>query len=180
MQELLKRSDLSGARMLHFAPESFLTSYFRSKMRTYETADLFSPGVDHRVDLCHLPFESGSYDLVYASHVLEHVQNDRAAIAEIRRILSPAGMAILPVPIVSPVTIEYPEPNPLESFHVRAPGEDYFERYTEVFTRVALRRSGAFPGKYQCYNYDCREPGVSGRPSKHEDIVPICFVGGGA
>jgi len=34
------------------------------------------------------------------------------------------GIAILPVPLVCEKTLEYPEPNPYEAYHVRAPGMD--------------------------------------------------------
>jgi SAM-dependent methyltransferase len=44
-----------------------------------------------------LPDES--YDVVICSHVLEHV-DDRRALAEIRRVLTIRGLAVLMVPIV--------------------------------------------------------------------------------
>ena len=104
--------------------------------------------VDHRVDILDLPFEDGSYDFVFASHVLEHIRDDRKAIKEIRRVLRPNGMAVLPVPIVCDKTIEYPEANCYEA-DVRAPGPDYFERYKEYFGRVEVYASESFPPKYQ-------------------------------
>ena len=39
-----------------------------------------------------------SWDVVVANHVLEHV-DDRKALPEIRRILVPGGLAILPLPL---------------------------------------------------------------------------------
>lgn len=184
MQELLRRPDASGWRMLHVAPEGFFTAYLSARVATYETADLHAPGVDHRVDITDMPFASGHYDLVYASHVLEHVRDDAKAIAEIRRVLRPGGVAVLPVPIVAPATIEYPEPNPHEEMHVRAPGEDYFERYARCFDNVVLRRSHSFDPKYQCHVYEdrrdrptARSPLLPSMPGdRHEDIVPVCFV----
>lgn len=92
-------------------------------------------GVDHNVDLQELPFEDQTYDFVFASHVLEHIPNDEKAISEIRRILKPNGIAILPVPLVAEKTIEYSEPNPNETYHVRAPGFDYFDRYDRYFLK---------------------------------------------
>jgi len=47
----------------------------------------------------HLPYPSSFFDLVICSHVLEHVPDDRAALAEIRRVLRPSGHAILFVPV---------------------------------------------------------------------------------
>jgi ubiquinone/menaquinone biosynthesis C-methylase UbiE len=141
-------------------------------------------GVNHTVDIQELPFADATYDFVFASHVLEHIPNDRKAISEIRRILRPNGIAVLPVPLVAEKTIEYLEPNPYEAYHVRAPGSDYFDRYCEVFSRVELFRSDDFPKIYQLFTYEDRThwPTIdaplrsSMEGEKHIDIVPVCYV----
>ncbi len=51
-----------------------------------------------QADLCDLPFGSGSVDAVVSANVLEHVPDDRSALAEIYRILSPGAPAVLVVP----------------------------------------------------------------------------------
>jgi SAM-dependent methyltransferase len=43
----------------------------------------------------HLPFGDGAFDLVLSHEVLEHVQDDRAAIREIVRTLCPGGRLVL-------------------------------------------------------------------------------------
>jgi len=43
----------------------------------------------------HLPFPEGSFDIVLSHEVLEHVQDDRAALAEIFRVLRPGGRLLL-------------------------------------------------------------------------------------
>jgi SAM-dependent methyltransferase len=45
-----------------------------------------------------LPFCDGSFDVVAASDVLEHIEDDRAAVSEIARVLRPRGTAIITVP----------------------------------------------------------------------------------
>ena len=45
-----------------------------------------------------MPFETNSFDAVVASHILEHIQNDDAAVQEIRRVLKPNGPLIALVP----------------------------------------------------------------------------------
>jgi SAM-dependent methyltransferase len=42
-----------------------------------------------------LPFPDGSFDLVLSNEVIEHVQDDRAAVREIVRILAPGGRLVL-------------------------------------------------------------------------------------
>ncbi len=184
INRLARRFDFAGMDMLHIAPEPFFRERFQPWFRRYFSADLVGAGVDCRADLQRLPFPDASWDCVYASHVLEHVTDDRAAIAEIRRVLRPGGIAILPVPIVAEKTIEYPEPNPHEWNHVRAPGPDYFERYRYCFDDVEVFDSTQFDAKYQVFIYEDR----SGWPTRecplrapmtgqrHIDFVPVCLV----
>jgi SAM-dependent methyltransferase len=172
------------AKTLHFAPEPFFRRIFSERCARYETADLCMPRVDHKADITRLPFDDASYDFVFASHVLEHVSDDRQAIHEIRRVLRPGGIAVLPVPVVSEKTIEYGAPIALEGGHVRAPGVDYFEKYKEFFGRVDVYSSESFPQKYQTLVYEDRtrwpnaecplRPPMSGE--KHLDFVPVCRV----
>jgi SAM-dependent methyltransferase len=172
MDELLKDLPTGQMRMLHFAPERFFSARFRRCFGGYETADVERSDVDHHVDLQSLTLPDASYDVVYASHVLEHVPDDRAALREIRRILKSGGFAVLPVPIVAERTIEYSEPNPLESMHVRAPGPDYFDRYREFFGRVEIIDSGRFDARYQPFTVELRRDGLTRLP----DYVPICHA----
>jgi SAM-dependent methyltransferase len=184
LNEILERIDPAGLTMLHFAPEKFFRAFFSERFGRYETADLAMKGVDHRVDLEVLPFANATYDFVFASHVLEHIRNDDRAIREIRRVLRPNGIAVLPVPLVCEKTIEYPAPNPNETNHVRAPGLDYFDKYERVFSRVEKFTSESFPAMYQLFVYEDRSrwptPECPLRPpmqgEKHIDITPVCYV----
>jgi len=49
-------------------------------------------------DICENNFADNSFDLILASDVIEHIENDNLAIAQIRRILKPSGCAIITVP----------------------------------------------------------------------------------
>jgi len=42
-----------------------------------------------------VPFSSGTFDLILSHEVIEHVQDDRAAICEMVRVLKPSGRAVL-------------------------------------------------------------------------------------
>jgi ubiquinone/menaquinone biosynthesis C-methylase UbiE len=138
--------------------------------------------VDYNVVLQELPFEDQSCNFIFASHVLKYIRNDEKAISEIRRILKPNGIAILSVALVSNKTIEYSEPNPNETYHVRAPGFDYFDRYERYFSRVDKISSDSLPSEYQLFVYEDRSqwptkkcplrPSMKGE--KHIDIFPVC------
>ena len=45
-----------------------------------------------------LPFEDNSFDMVYSSHVLEHIPNPEKALQEIYRVLKPGGINFCVVP----------------------------------------------------------------------------------
>ena len=183
VSDFLTKNDGLAMSMLHFAPEAFFRGMFSQRFGKYETADLFMPGVNHKADLINLPFPDESYDVIYASHVLEHIKDDRKAIQEINRVLKPNGVAFLPVPVVCEKTIEYAVANPTEAGHVRAPGLDYFDKYKGVFDRVEIYSSDSFPEKYQLFVYEDRtawptedcplRPPSQG--SHHLDFVPVCF-----
>ena len=184
VNDLIRGMNTASLRMLHFAPEPFFREFFSQRFGQYETADLSMEGVDHHVDLQKLPFADGTYDFVFASHVLEHIPDDGKAISEIRRVLKPGGIAILPVPLVAEKTVEYPEPNPNEAYHVRAPGTDYFDRYKPYFCKIEMFSSNSLPEEYQLFVYENRSqwptkecpmrPPMQGE--RHRDIVPVCYV----
>jgi SAM-dependent methyltransferase len=186
LDELEKQFRFSGCRMLHMAPEAFFQARFRPGCSLYIGADLDinTKGVDRREDLTGLSFPDASFDFVYASHVLEHIPNDKAAISEVRRVLAPGGVAILPVPIVSEETIEYDAPIETEAGHVRAPGLDYFDRYARVFDQVQVYSSSDFDEKFQVYVVEDRShwptadmPKRRSIPgTRHSDYVPVCRV----
>jgi len=185
MESVQRTVDLGSLEAIHFAPEPCLSNYLEQHCKSYASADLAMRNVDHRVDLTLLPFDDASYDLAYASHVLEHIVEDLAAIAEIRRILRPGGIAVLPVPILGERTVEYPTPR--EWGHVRAPGLDYFDRYRQFFSEVTVYRSEDFPAEYQAF-VRFKGPLLPHWPPQAEflqderrgyrltDFVPVCRV----
>lgn len=50
-------------------------------------------------DVQHLTFPDATFDLCTSTEVFEHVADDRAGFAEVRRVLRPGGMFVLTVPI---------------------------------------------------------------------------------
>jgi SAM-dependent methyltransferase len=89
-----------GARILHFAPEQVLHATIqRLEGAVYETADLIVTDVTHSgEDLQKLSFGDGAYDLILCNHVLEHIEADDTAVAELARVLSDDGIAVITIP----------------------------------------------------------------------------------
>lgn len=49
-------------------------------------------------DILDYPAEDGAFDLVFFHHVIEHIPDDQAALATVRRILRPGGLLVLGTP----------------------------------------------------------------------------------
>jgi SAM-dependent methyltransferase len=67
-------------------------------MRAEEDIPPHAGAVSLSADATNMPFPDNSFDKVIASEILEHVPNDRLAMAEISRILRPGGVAAITVP----------------------------------------------------------------------------------
>jgi len=139
--------DGTPKKMLHVAPEPTLESRFRKQLGPgYLSADLFNPRAMVRMDIADIQYDDQSFDVIYCSHVLEHVQDDLQAMRELFRVLSSNGWAILLVPITSEKTFEDPSiTDPAERLkafgqedHVRKYGPDYVERLRSAGFTVAI------------------------------------------
>ena len=134
-------------RMLHVAPEPQLSKWFQQqKFIDYLSADLSSPDAMVQMDVTDIQFPDNSFDVIYCSHVLEHVPDDRKAMSEFYRVLKPGGWAILQVPITAETTFEDPPvTSPQERLrvfgqhdHVRRYGPDYTDRLTAAGFNVTV------------------------------------------
>lgn len=88
-------------------------------------------GAPRVVDLAALDVPDGSYDLVVASHVLQMVADDRAALAQLARVVAPGGGVLLTVPMFGDETDDGPAADAADRVrrfgavdHVRAYGND--------------------------------------------------------
>jgi len=55
-----------------------------------------------QADVTKLPFADGSFDVVICSEVLEHIKDNRTAVAELVRVLKPGGDLVVTVPRFGP------------------------------------------------------------------------------
>lgn len=135
-------------RVLHVAPEAVLESRFQTIPRIdYLTADLHDPQAMEVMDVTRIGHPDQSFDVIFCSHVLEHVEDDRQAMREFHRTLRDGGWAILLVPITADHTVEDPSVTAPEerkrlfgqADHVRRYGPDYAERLREAGFSVSVR-----------------------------------------
>ncbi|MAW93987.1 MULTISPECIES: class I SAM-dependent methyltransferase [unclassified Leeuwenhoekiella] len=163
-------------KVLHFAPEQAFYKRFRNlKNLEYTTTDLFSPLADVKADICDLPFDDNSYDIILCNHVLEHIPDDTKAMQELYRVLKPGGMAILQIPqdlsrehTFEDDSITDPEERAAifgQYDHVRVYGRDYFDKLRAIGFEVQEVNYTAKLDKKLVDSYRLA-PG---------EILPVCY-----
>ena len=163
----------SQTDVLHISPENFLRKIFKKKYKSYISSDLYRKDVDHQFDIEEIPYPDNSFDLVFASHVLEYVKNDKKAINEIKRVLRPGGLAFLPVPMLHDKTIDFEERPPNKRI-IRETGVDYFDRYREVFTEVKVYDPSSFDEKFNLTIDMEDESSSKKRMYQLPNYLPVC------
>jgi predicted SAM-dependent methyltransferase len=151
--------DGSPRRLLHVAPEANLEERFRRVSNVdYVSADLVASRAMVQMDLMDIDFPEDWFDVIFCSHVLEHVADDRRAMRELRRVLKPGGWALLPIP---PIRIEKTTEDPGvtdpeerrrrfgQHDHVRRYGRDYVDRLREAGFRVTAASASEVVGADQ-------------------------------
>jgi len=162
-------------KVLHIAPEQAFYKRFKQQANLeYITSDLYSPLADVKADICALPFEDESFDVILCNHVLEHIPDDTQAMRELYRVLKKGGWGIFQVP----QEIERAETFADDSItdpkerarifgqydHVRIYGMDYFDK---------LRSIGFSVLPLPCTEVASAEEIEKYRLVKNE-ILPIC------
>lgn len=131
--------------LLHFAAEDILRKRFRQRFKNYRAVDLFRADVDFNCNIEDTGLPPDSIDAVFASHILEHV-DDRKAMAEIHRILKPGGRLVAMVPIIEAWDTTYEDPAVTSDAgrdlhfgqydHVRFYGRDFATRLQDAGFQV--------------------------------------------
>lgn len=112
-----------------------------------------------RASITQLPFENNSFDLVAAFDVIEHVEDDRAAVSEMIRVCRPGGTIAITVPAYRFLWSRHDDVNhhvrryvlrELAELFNQMPGKKIYSSYfnTFLFPPVALTRlvANLFPG----------------------------------
>mgnify|MGYP001208660671 FL=1 len=173
VNEIYDDHKASQTDVLHISPENFLRKIFKKKYKSYISSDLYRKDVDHQFDIEEIPYPDNSFDLVFASHVLEYVKNDKKAINEIKRVLRSGGLAFLPVPMLHDKTIDFEERPPNKRI-IRETGVDYFDRYREVFTEVKVYDPSSFNEKFNLTIDMEDESSTETRMYQLPNLLPVC------
>ena len=166
----------SKLKVLHVAPEQCFYKKFKKQSNLeYTTTDLFSPLADVKADICDLPFEDATYDVIFCNHVLEHIVDDAKAISELYRVLKPGGWGVFQVPQNVKMVETYEDfsitdPKLRQQHfgqydHVRIYGLDYFKR---------LEKAGFSVKKIAVKDY-FSEPQIHKYALMKSEILPVVF-----
>lgn len=132
--------------ILHIAPEVAimrkLRKMYKHSPERYVTADLESPLADMHFDVQDIPLSEESFEVIFANHLLEHVEDDRLAMRELYRIMRRGGWGIMlsPVELDRATTFEddsITDPKERSRIfgqydHRRIYGRDYADRLREA------------------------------------------------
>jgi len=98
-------------------------------------------------------YKDDSIDIFICSHVLEHVEDDRKAIAELYRILKPGGWGIVMVPIQLTLS-EIHEDTSIKSENERC-------KYFGLESHVRIYSKQGFVRRLECSGFKVNQLGIS-------------------
>ena len=149
----LRRYAATGV-LLDVAPSRQISGRLRALASDAGVAYLgidFDPGADNRVvnveaSLTRLPLSDASVGLMVCFHVLEHIPDDAAAMAEMARSLAPGGVAVVQVPRLKGVPTDEDPETPVDERlrrfgqrdHVRLYGDDFEDRLRAAGLEVCM------------------------------------------
>lgn len=153
-----------GDRVLHFAPEPIIArNIARIPGVVYVAADIDPNNLwlaaevpITQADITDQPWQDESFDVVFVSHVLEHVPDDAKAMRELRRVVTDGGVVVSQHPrdpvretTYEDASITSPEDR-LRLFgqrdHVRVYGADLTDRWIQAGFEVRTLYAYAGPG----------------------------------
>jgi SAM-dependent methyltransferase len=123
VEKLREVRPFQDAKLIRFSDDPILDDHW---FRTAEVSIFHGP---NSLDIQAIDRPDASYDVALCSHVIEHVADDRAAIRELTRILSPEGFLVLAFPRVEDgdCTHDWGFADPGKNGHFRGYGRDFDE-----------------------------------------------------
>lgn len=154
--------DMRGKAVLHFAPDAIIVKMVADQApASNATADLEPGRAEQILNIENLALGDGSLDRIICSHVLEHV-DDQRALAEMWRVLRPGGQIVIMMPVIEAWSKTY------EDAAIGTPEarERHFGQWDH------LRWFGAdVRNRITTQNFECREFVAEGPDSARHNLI---------
>lgn len=162
--------------VLHFAPESEISKRIQANVLCdYYAGDIVQGRSMHVVDVTNIQFRDDFFDYIIINHVLEHIENEKKAISEIKRVLKPKGKIKLSFPICTDIDTyenmdiktsgerlnEYGQED-----HVRLYGKDFKTRLENYGLKVTV-----FSPQNECSKEEIVKYGFI-----YDDVLMLCTL----
>ncbi len=137
--------------ILHISPNKSIANFLIANPTVNHVVgalepDQFAEYNPIEMDVQKIPLEDNIFDIVICCHVIEHVDDDAAAMREIYRVLKPGGFAVLQVPLalnlnktLEDKTLKTDKERKIahgQVDHMRLYGIDYFDKLAAAGFRV--------------------------------------------
>ncbi len=98
--DLLKKENLLNGKLLDFSPSRPLYRKFKKSTGIeYFSSDFANEFIsDLQFDITAIKMPDNFFDLIICYHILEHIEDDKKAMAELFRVLKPGGTMLLQSP----------------------------------------------------------------------------------
>ncbi len=161
LDELQPFGTVTGA---DFAPEALAFCHKRGQ------------GNGHRYDLARadvrcLPFADNSFDVVTAMDIIEHIDDDKAAAGEIRRVLKPGGRLFVTVPAFQSLWSEHDEALHHYRRYTAPHLKDVFQRVGLIVPKLSYTVTSLFPPIWAYRQIAKRLPKKQAEGEKKADLV---------
>lgn len=138
------------------------------------------------IDITRIPDSIRDIDLIYTSHVLEHIVDDGKALSEIYRVLKPNGIAVILVPQKFSLEKTYEDPTivtceqRLKHFgdkdHVRYYGLDFIDRLIQTGFTVDVLAPPSFKIQFEKARQIIHLQIDEKKYNLSNDIIYLCFT----
>ena len=100
LYDLLKKQNLLQGKVLDFSPSRPLYRKFKKIPGVdYYSSDFANEFIsNYQFDITAIKIPDNFFDLIICYHILEHIPDDRKAMAELFRVLKPGGIILLQTP----------------------------------------------------------------------------------
>jgi ubiquinone/menaquinone biosynthesis C-methylase UbiE len=144
LYDVLKKENLLQGKILDFSPSRALYRKFKKTPGIeYFSSDFANEFIsDYQFDITDIKLGDNFFDLIICYHILEHIPDDRKALAELFRVLKPGGNIFLQTPFREGGVFEDPAKKTGEERSIWFGQKDHVRIYSIEGLSGRLKRAG--------------------------------------